>query len=139
MLKVVIESTLLSLYHHYVEFNTRCSDEYKKIQKSLPTYWRNRPKTITDHFLMRKVAVDHAMRKSVVLINRTYYSVKRSDLTELKKKEYVVDFGKKMKYVLQKKYMFDKCKEISNNPLKSLKSPSSKRGHFAVSVTRFCI
>ena len=139
MLKVVIESTLPSLYHHYVELNTRYSDEYKKIQRSLPMYLRNRPKNITDHFLMRKEAVDHAMIKSVEPINRTCYSAKSSDLTELKKKEYVVDFGKKIKYMSQEKDMFDKCKEISNNPLKSLKSPSSKRGHFAVSVKRFYI
>ena len=87
MLKVVIESFLPSLYHRYVELNIRCSDEYKKYQSSLPTYLTNRPKNI----IMRKGAVDHAVIRSVEPINSTCYSVKSSDLTELKKKEYIVD------------------------------------------------
>ena len=87
ILKVRIESFLLSLYHHYVELNIRYPDEYKKYQRSLPTYLRNRPKNI-DHLLMRKGAVVHAMIRSVKPINRTCYSVKSSDVTELKKKEY---------------------------------------------------
>ena len=98
MLKVVIESTLPSLYHHYVELNTYYSDEYKKVQRSLPTYLRNRPQNIIDRFLMRKVAVDHVMIRSVEPINKTCYSVKSSDLTELKKKKYVVDFGNEQRY-----------------------------------------
>ena len=95
MLKFVIESTLPSLYYHYVEQNI---DEYKKYQRSLPAYLRNRPKNIIDHFLMRKGAVDHAMISSVEPINRTYYFVKSSDSTELKKKEYAVDFGNEQSY-----------------------------------------
>ena len=75
------------IYHRYVELNIRYSDEYKKYQRSLPTYLRNRPKNI-DHLLMRKGAVVHAMIRSVKPINRTCYSVKSSDVTELKKKEY---------------------------------------------------
>ena len=98
MLKVVLESFLPSLYLRYVELNIRYSDEYKKYQKSLPTYLRNRSKNIIDHLLMRKGAVDHAMIRSVEPINRTCYSMKSSDLTELKKKEYVVDFGNEQRY-----------------------------------------
>ena len=79
MLKVVIESFLPSLYHRYVELNIRYCDEYKKYQRSLPTYLRNRPKNIIDHLLMRKRAVDHAMIRSVEPINSTCYSVKSSD------------------------------------------------------------
>ena len=45
MLKVVIESLLPSFYHRYVELNIRYSDEYKKYQRSLPTYLKNWPKT----------------------------------------------------------------------------------------------
>ena len=98
MLKVVIESFLPPLYHRYVELNIRYSDEYKKYQRSLPTYLRNRPKNIIDHLLMRKRAVDHAMIRSVETINNTRYSVKSSDWIELKKKEYVVDFGNEQRY-----------------------------------------
>ena len=50
-------------------------------------------KNIIDHLLIIKEAVDHAMTRSVEPINWTCYSVKSSDLTELKKKKYVVDFG----------------------------------------------
>ena len=45
MLKVVIESLLPSFYHCYVELNIRYSDEYRKYQRSLPTYLKNWPKT----------------------------------------------------------------------------------------------
>ena len=45
MLKVVIESLLPSLFHRYVELNIRYTDEYKKYQRSLPTYLKNWPKT----------------------------------------------------------------------------------------------
>ena len=45
MLKVVIESLLPSFYHRYVELNIPYSDEYKKYQRSLPTYLKNWPKT----------------------------------------------------------------------------------------------
>ena len=48
-------------------------------------------KNIIDHLLIIKGAVDHAMIRSVEPINRTCYSVKSFDLTNLKK-EYVVDF-----------------------------------------------
>ena len=65
----------------------------KKYQRSLPTCLRNRPKNIIDQLLMTKGAVDHAMARSVESISRTCYSVKSSDLTELKKKEYVFDFS----------------------------------------------
>ena len=47
---------------------------------------------------MEKEAADHAMMRSVKPINRTCYSGKSSDLTELKKKEYVVDFGNEQLY-----------------------------------------
>ena len=47
---------------------------------------------------MRKGAVDHAMIRSVEPINGTCYSVKRSDSTELKKKECVIDFGNEQRY-----------------------------------------
>ena len=97
-LKVVIEGFLLSLYHRYVELNIRYSDQYKKRQSSLQSYLRNRPKKVIYHLLMRKRAVDHVMMMSVEPINRTFYSVKSSDLTELKKKEYVVDFSNEQRY-----------------------------------------
>ena len=79
MLKVVVETHLPSLYHRYVELNICYCDEYKKYQRSLPTYLRNRPKNIIDHVLMRKRAVDHAMIRSVEPINKTRYSAKSSD------------------------------------------------------------
>ena len=47
---------------------------------------------------MRKGAVNHAMIRSVEPINSTCYSAKSSDLTELKKKEYIVDFGNEQRY-----------------------------------------
>ena len=87
MLNVIIESFLLSLYHRHLELNNGYSDEIKKYQRSLPTYLRNRLKKIIDQLLITKEAVDHAMIRLVKPINRTFYSVKRSDLTELKKKE----------------------------------------------------
>ena len=96
MLKVVKESSLPQFNHHYVELNTRYSDESKKHQRSLPTYLRNRPRNNIDHFIMRKGAVDHAMVISVEL--RNCYSVKSSALTELKKKEYLVDAGNEQRY-----------------------------------------
>ena len=55
-------------------------------------------KNIIDHLLMRKGAVEHAMIRSVEPINGTCHSVKSSDSTELKKKEYVVDFGNIQRY-----------------------------------------
>ena len=78
--------------------NIRYSDEYKKHQRQLPAYLKNGPKNIIDHLLMEKEAADHAMMRSVKPINRTCYSGKSSDLTELKKKEYVVDFGNEQLY-----------------------------------------
>ena len=98
ILKVVIESFLPSLYHRFVEINIRYSDEYKKYQRPLPTYLRNCPKNIIDHLSMRKGAVDHAMIRPVEPINSTCCSVKSSDLTELKKKEYIVHFGNEQRY-----------------------------------------
>ena len=98
ILKVVIESFLPSLYHRFVEINIRYSDEYKKYQRPLPTYLRNCPKNIIDHLSMRKGAADHAMIRPVEPINSTCCSVKSSDLTELKKKEYIVHFGNEQRY-----------------------------------------
>ena len=98
MFKLVTESFLPSLYQRYVELNIRYSDEYKKYQRQLPAYLKNGPKNIIDHLLMEKEAADHAMMRSVKPINRTCYTGKSSDLTELKKKEYVVDFGNEQLY-----------------------------------------
>ena len=97
-LKVVIEGFLLSLCYRYVELNIRYSDQYKKRQRSLQAYLRNRPKKVIYHLLMRKGAVDHVMMMSVEPINRNFYSVKSSDLKELKKNEYVVDFSNEQRY-----------------------------------------
>lgn len=88
MLNVIIERFLLSLYHRHLELNNRYSDEMKKYQRSLPTYLRNRlKKKIIDQLLMTNEAVDHGIIRLVKPINRACYSAKRSDLTELKKKE----------------------------------------------------
>ena len=52
-----------------------------------------------NHLWIRKRAVDHAMIRSVEPINiSTRYSVKSSNWIELKKKEYVVDFGNEQRY-----------------------------------------
>ena len=66
-------------------------------QRSLPTYLRNRPKNI-DHLLMRKGAVDHAMVRSGNLSTGLVILWKSFDLTGLKKKKYVVDFGNEQLY-----------------------------------------
>ena len=96
MFKLVIERFLPSLYQCYVELNIRYSDEYKKYQRQLPGNYQ--ATNIIDHLLMRKEAADHTMMRSVEPINRTCYAVKSFDLTELKKKEYVVDFGNEQLY-----------------------------------------
>ena len=96
MFKLVIERFLPSLYQRYVELNIRYFGEYKKYQRQLPGNYQ--ATNIIDHLLMRKEAADHAMMRSVEPINRTCYAVKSFDLTELKKKEYVVDFGNEQLY-----------------------------------------
>ena len=67
-------------------------------KRSLTKYLKNQPKNIIDHLLTRKGAVDHAIIKWVESINSNCYTVKSSDLTELRKKEYVVDFGNEQGY-----------------------------------------
>ena len=68
---------------------------------------------------MRKVAVDYAMVISVEL--RNCYSVKSSALTELKKKEYLVDAGNEQRYCSCTCPDFkNKKKRVHNETLKTL-------------------